>query len=402
MAAPTIDPADQPIVDAFLRHAKAEAEAMTVEKLKEVATPETFCWVHLPKLGMCLTAYELTDDPQHLHTFTAAFDRLKSIMTNGPDGQIGWYGKPIPSLVDPAKPDAVISEIQAEFRAVAVLGRFITLAQSDPAFAGPVETYTALSKDLVDKWTPYYADAGNGAAVYRWNKDYIPTKANITLSHEKQSIMIEALLNLYRATGDARYRDKAEALGRFLKRSMKDTDGRYTWMFWDLGGNWDREGGTPDGKVRHWIGPEPLGSWYSATVGSAVLLYHHGLVFEDADIAKLRKTQMDVCWNGDLQNPAFKMVNGVAPKKDTERFVAPSLAPWEPKLAELLYNGAWHEERLAKADNPWHGGVLAAEWLRGKYLILPAAKDGKRLYAGQPSADQPEVFSSHAMSLNPP
>jgi hypothetical protein len=379
-----IQDADKPVLEAFLAHAKVEAQGMTVEKLKAVETPETFCWVQLPKLNMSLTAYELTENPEHLRNFQAGFANLRSIMVEGPDGLLGWWGKPIPSLVDPAKADVKTNEIQTDFRAIGLLARFVTLAKGQPEFEATSKEYLALIENhLLKKWESYYSDLGDRGGVYRWNKDYIPLKANITLSHEKQAIMIEAMLNLYRATGKAEHRDRAAALGTFLKKSMKEVDGRYQWMFWDLGGDWDREGAKPDGKVRHWIGPEPQGVWYAATVGSAVMLYHHGLVFDEADIAKFRKTQMEVCWNGDLQKPAFKLVDGSAPKKDTERFVAPSLTPWEPTLAELLYAGAWQAERVAKAKDAWQGGVVAGEWLRGKYLVLPKAKDGKRLYAAQ-------------------
>jgi hypothetical protein len=380
IAAPVIEPKDQPIVDAFVGHAKAEAAVITPQRLKDVATPETLCWQHFPRLNMSLTAFELTGDRKHLGDFMTAFGRMKGAMEVGPDGMMGWYGKPIPTLVDPAKPDVRTTEIQTDFRAIGVLGRFIALTKNLGQYGDVNNTYRDLiDNHLLKKWDSYYSEIGDGAAVYRWNKDYLPLKANITLSHEKQSIMIEGLLNMYRATGDAKYRDRAEALGKFLKRSMKDVNGHYTWNFWDLGGDWDREDNKPDGKVRHWIAAEPQGVWYAATVGSAVLLYHHGLVFDEADIAKLRKTQMDVCWNGDLQQPTFKMVDGNEARLQ-QQFVAPSLAPWEPKLAELLYTGAWQEERLAKTKDAWHGGVIAGEWLRGKYLILPAAKDGKRMY----------------------
>ena len=380
-----IDPKDQPVLDAFLLHAKADADAMTVEKLKDITTPETFCWIQLPKLNASLTAYELTSKTQHLDDFVKGFAGLRSLMVKGPDVLLGWYGKPIPTLVDPAKPEVKTTEIQTDFRAIGVLARFIELAKDDPQFAATTTDYLVLIEDhLLKKWEPYYSALPNGSGVYRWNKDYIPLKANITLSHEKQSIMIEALLSLSRVTGKQECRDRAEAMGKFLKRSMTNVDGHYVWKFWDEAGVWDHEGGMPDGKLRHWLGPEPQAVWYAATVGSAVLLYHHGLVFDEADIAKLRKTQMDVCWDGFVSEPKFKMVDGNPPPKNTERFVAPSLAPWEPKLAELLYTGAWQQERINKAKDPWHGGVLAGEWLRGKYLILPAAKDGKRLYVKQP------------------
>jgi hypothetical protein len=92
---------------------------------------------------------------------------------------------------------------------------------------------------------------------------------------------------------------------------------------------------------------------------------------------------MEVCWNGDLENPKFAMTTGTLPKlpgADKDRFLAPSLAPWNAKLEQLVYTGNFQDERIAKAGNSWQGGVLASDWLRGKYLELPKIRGGKRLY----------------------
>jgi hypothetical protein len=149
-------------------------------------------------------------------------------------------------------------------------------------------------------------------------------------------------------------------------------DGRYTWNYWDSTGEWDMK---EDGKPKHWVNVEPKGQWFDATVGSAVLLHRHGVVFQPDDIRKLLKTQMEVCWNGDAEKPVFKNTNGgdVEPK---ERFIATSLTPWDEKLAEFVYGPPAQTFRLSKKDDAWQGGVIAAGWLRGKYIDLPVAKAG--------------------------
>ena len=119
--------------------------------------------------------------------------------------------------------------------------------------------------------------------------------------------------------------------------------------------------------------------WHAATVGSAAQFFHHGIVFDAGDMARFVKTQREVCWNGDADAPAFRLVNGMK-AAEGERILAPALAPFDDAIAGFLYTGKRQEERLAKADSPWHGGVLAAEWLRGKYVELPRAKGGRAIH----------------------
>lgn len=77
-------------------------------------------------------------------------------------------------------------------------------------------------------------------------------------------------------------------------------------------------------KWKNWVGPEPKGQWFAATIGSVVLLYHHGIVFDKTDVERFRKTQMEVAWNGDGENPKYAMVNGTA-VKEPERMTSLAL-----------------------------------------------------------------------------
>jgi hypothetical protein len=376
-----VDPADKPILDAMLQHARNEVKAMTPEHVASIKTPETFCWVDLPELAESLTAYEFTENADHLRDFVTGFEVLKAAMEKGDDGLLSWYGKPIDLLVDPAKPDAKICEIQTDFRATTVLSRFVEIVRRDPnlakEFGAKADEYLSLAEDhLVKKWHTrgYYVDLGEGGAVYRWNKDYTPKKAFITLAHEKQSNMIEALLTLHRASGKQEYLQTATKLGVYLKKSMREKDGHYLWNYWDATGDWDQDA---DGKPKHWVNVEPKGMWFDATVSSAVLLHRHGVVFQAEDIQKLVKTQMEVCWNGDAADPKFSNTAGTPVEK--ERFISPSLAAWDAKLADFVYGEPAQKFRLSKKDDHWQGGVIAATWLRGKYIDLPAAKAGQVL-----------------------
>ena len=345
------DAKDQVIRAKFLGHATNEVRSLTFQDVPE---PETLCWVQFPKLNMALTAYELTGDATHLQNFTNAFEKLRATVKIGPDGFLGWYGRPAPTLLDPAKPNAVISEIQTDFRAAGVLSRYMELAGKQPEYLDLLENH------LVAKWEKSFTDLGEHGGVYQWNTEYLPAKAGITLSHEKQAIIIEGLLNLYRVTGKDAYRQRAAKLGMWLKHCLQLKEGRYVWNFWDPAGPWDE---ASPGKWKHWLGTEPKEMWYAATVRSAVLLFQHGVVFDRADIDRLLKTQLEVCWQGD----SFFQTDG-NPAQKGERFIAPALAPYNLGIFEYLYTGPRQDERVEKADNWWHGGILAGDWLQGKYI----------------------------------
>jgi len=382
---PTIgDPKDGLIRDAFIRHAREAAAKITVEHCKAQTMPEMFCWVELKQLGMSLTAYELTGDPTRLRDFVAGFENLRSVMTIGPDGFRGWYGVGIEGNRNPAKPDTVIDEIQTTFRAVGVMARFLELLETDKDLRKELaplrDEYLALIEThLIKKWDARgsFVDLGSGGAIYRWNPAYTPRRANLTLAFEKQAIILEGWLNLYRVTRDPAHLIRAVKLGTRFKRCLKLADGRYSWNYWEPAGPWDVSAAEP-GKWKHWIGTEPKPMWYAASTAAAVMLYHHGVVFDKTDMKRFVRTQLEVCWNGDFRKPAFRRTDG-APGKG--RFMAAALAPFDERIERFVYAGERQHERFEKLDNAWHGGVVADPWIRGKYIELPAASGGKRIYA---------------------
>ena len=371
------DPKDQVILQAFLGHAKKETASLTKEHFSDNKVPENLCWVDFPKMEMNFAAYQLTGEAQYLRDFVNAMENLRSTVVKGPDGFLGWYGEPHDMNKDPAKPDAVVSEIQTDFRVAAMLSRFAEIVNSDPLlkaeFGVQSDVYIDLAKNhLVKKWDGSFVDLGDRGAVYRWNKAYKPSVAEMSLPQEKVAFMIDGLLGMYRVTGDMQYAEKAAKLGLWFKRCLEFDGMRYAWNRWNPAGKWDVSQDNP-AKWRSWIAKEPKAIWHAASVGSAVSLYEHGLVFDRADMGRFVKTQVGVSWNGDLENPLFFTVDGI-PAKDGERFIAPSLAPFDPKFARLVYEGKLRDQRVEKSGGAWQGGVLASEWLLGKYVRL---KDGE-------------------------
>lgn len=374
----TVEPGDKVILDKFLEHTHTGLAALTKDHFEKIKVPETICWLDCPQIQAGLTAYQLTGDAAFLNETATAIENLRAAVKKGPDGFRGWYGSPEASLADPAKPDAVISEIQTDFRVVGVVSQFLQLIGQEPevskAFAPHRQAWLDLiQNDLVKKWDSSFRDLGPSGAIYQWNKAYKPEKAGLTLSHEKMSIMINGLIRLYTITGDDEYMRKAVKLGTFLKHSLELNNGAYAWRFWNYGGLWDDNPGNPAVKMT-W--KEPKAQWYTATVGSAMQLYHHGFIFDDTDRDRFLKTQMTVCWNGDIANPVYFMTDG-KPAAKGEVFASPALSPFNSKLYDLLYTGPAQAFRVQKSDNPWQGGILAADWLYGKYILNSPARKAR-------------------------
>jgi hypothetical protein len=380
------DEKDKAVLGEFREHARREAAKLTAEHFQQKEEPEMLCWVELKQMRMSLVAYELTGEVDHLRDFARALENLRSALRRGPDGFLGWRGKPIEPLRDPAKPDVEIDEIQTSFRAVGVLSHFVEIVDGEDRlkreFGHLREPLVDLMEShLVKKWDARgrWVDLGPVGGVYRWNAAYVPKKAGLSLPWEKLSIAVDGLLRLCRVTGNDEYMRKAIKLGTRMKRCMQLQDGRYLWYNWVPAGEWDVHPDDPN-KWKSWLGRSPIAAWYSTTAASAILLYHHGVVFDRTDVERILKTQMEVCWNGDVENPEYFNVEG-KPMKPGQRFLCQDLAPFSKKLASFAFGGTMQQERFDRRESPWQGGVIAMGYLQCKYLDLPRAVGGRRMYA---------------------
>ncbi len=377
-AAPAVDiqEVDREAFDAFLGHARTEAQNLNEARFRSVTCPEDFCWLDLPKIDMLLTAYELTGDASFLQSAVVSMKALISVMQTGEDGRLGWYGLPIEPLRNPANPEPKIREIQTDFRAVAVLSRLITLADNQPEtrkeLASDRDAWVALMEnDLIGYWHNhgYFEDLGERGGIYRWNKDYRPTAANLTLSHEKLSLMVDGLLNLYQVTGNEEHARHAAKVGLWLKRSLALKDGHYEWSRWSPSGSWDIHPDTPS-KWKTWVGADPKAQWYAAAIDTATSLYGSGLVFTREDMGRFAATQVQVCWNKDTEAPQYFQTDGI-PAKNNEQFVALPLTAFDVAFAEFVNGPNGSEQRKKNAMNPWKGGVVAGKWFHNKYVNSP-------------------------------
>ncbi|MDP6543748.1 MAG: hypothetical protein QGH60_07115 [Phycisphaerae bacterium] len=386
------DATDKQIVQRFLEHADRLGGRITPAYCRRMANdePEGYTWKILPQVEMRLTAFEVTGDVKYLDGFTTVFANMRSAMTKGPDGYLGWYGKPLGLFRNPTKPNLKADVIITSFRTVDVLSRFLELVSRDDRlvkrFAAQRSRYVDLMVNhLVKKWTVRgnYADLGARGAVYRTHAGLKDVKALLTQPHNKHSKIISGLLGLYRVTGQSQYMRMAVKLGVRFKRCLTLRNGHYEWNYWDPAGKWDHHP-TRAGQWKHWIGPEHRGGYYSLSLTQAVLLWRHGLVFDDTDMRRFVKTQLEATWNGRLDKPKWFRVD----RSDGQlsgRYICPALAPLDKKIHAFLYTGARQAERLSNAKHSWQGGPVAGGWIRGKFIDRPTATDKEdiRLTAGK-------------------
>lgn len=388
------DERDRQILDGFLVHAAKVAEHLSADRCRELAKDdseetEAILWRALPYLRMPLLAYELTRDPAYLDVFAQAFENLRAAMTVGPDGFLGWYGRVDPDYADPANPDVLLDAVISSFGVTEAVCDFLFLAAEDPELSCKYAKQRTEYLDLVENHLVKkhdvrgdYVDLGRGGAIYRMplqglKQDYC---ARLTMPHNKHDIILRGFLALYRVTGKDEYMRRAIKLGVRFKHSLTLKDGHYEWYYWDPAGEWDVKPLQPT-EWKHWMGPEHRGGYYSLSSSQAVLLHQYGLVFDDADIARFLKTQLEMCWDGDFDHPVWSRVDGTRPAEYTQgAYMSAALAPFSGEVAEYLFTGARQERQLRHMDSSWEGGAQAAGWLRAKLIDLPAAKGGKQPY----------------------
>jgi hypothetical protein len=376
------DETDKTILDSYLRHVESSARYCTPEQMQKFASqPEDITWEGSLYIRMPLVAYELTSEPKYLGMLVERMDTLCACLTTGPDGLRGWYGLPLELFRHPDHPDQAVDCQLTDFVVAGLMADFARLVHGDgtlrETYGAKADEYVALAEELVHKWDARgnYQDLGDQGAIYFTEAGLKPTKAHLTQPNNKHAKYIRALLSLYAATDKDEYAVKAIKLGTRFKRTLSLANDRYAWNYWNPAGAWDIDPDDP-AQWKHWIGAEHRSGYYSLSVSGVVLLYERGLVFDRSDIERFVRTQTQVCWNGDAQNPSWFRTDG-KPADPGHEYVCPLLAPFDPRIYDLAFGPRAQAARLAGKDHPWQGGPVAMEWLELKYVICPKWRSGE-------------------------
>ncbi|MFC1654405.1 hypothetical protein ACFL2F_01260 [Myxococcota bacterium] len=165
---------------------------------------------------------------------------------------------------------------------------FIEAVRSDPALSADyrddADYYLALLEDeLVPKWDrrDLFKDENASAGVYIFQDHPGHLRQSMSLPHNQLYEFAQAILGLWRVTGDTWYRDRAGAVFNHWVTNKFDDSGVVNWNYWDPAGAWDYD---INGDPLHWVGEEHTCGYKGITSAALVETGRHCLVVTEQDI----------------------------------------------------------------------------------------------------------------------
>ncbi|MDA0710653.1 MAG: hypothetical protein O3B73_10645 [bacterium] len=314
------------ILSGWFAIAHCGAETMTAEQVYQQVmknshlqvegqvTGEGFCWHAAYSADDFVTGYIAYKDTAWLDCAVRYFDWLVSLMATAPDGYKGWIGPFIYDKkvwCDVHVGDAIL---------VNPMLRFAELVLTEDALKARYGTaalsYVALAKKhLIEKWDArgtWHEDGPYGSYA-SWNRYFLPgdlsawrdieiDKSTLSLPFNKQFDMGIGSLRLYRITGEREYRDRAVRIFGLMKSRIRLVDAHAVWNYWEPMGVWDLKGS----ELRHWVNVHPYRNYQAGEVAHIVEAYHSGIVFDQADMERMVRTNLAVMWNGDAEYPKWR------------------------------------------------------------------------------------------------
>jgi hypothetical protein len=92
------------------------------------------------------------------------------------------------------------------------------------------------------------------------------------------------------------------------------------------------------GNTRHWVGVHPDRPYQAGEVAHIVEAYQTGVVFDETDMRRLLKTNLQVMWNGSFDAPSFRNSNAGLPganPKNTAGALWPALGAFDDTVRRL-------------------------------------------------------------------
>lgn len=152
-----------------------------------------------------------------------------------------------------------------------------------------------MEAELLPKWEFCWRDLPDDAGIYTAQNDPAQRFPGATLPHNQYLALGRTYVALYRATGNAAYRERAAKMGHFFKRNLQLVGDHYEWKYWDYAGPWDD-------SARAMAHTEDTSHGH-IDIAFAVDAYDTGIVFDRADMERFARTVNNVMWNGDEANP---------------------------------------------------------------------------------------------------
>ncbi len=347
----------------YLRGAKNNAR----QYMTDDYTGDSWTWhARFPMNGF-LDAYLATDDTAWLDSAVEYFDWCIGLLLRGPDGRRGWIGSAYrmeDRLGEHPIGDAIMIEPMVRFSAIVMKDE----PELENRYGRAAQHYVELAEELkFEKWMSrgiWHEDGDYGVFTAwpwtfteeedeRWHEPPPGTRI-ITLPINMQVHWGVTAARLHRITGDEKWRQTALRIFNFAKSRLNLYDGHYSWNYWEPFGSWDvREDSTQE--FDHWINTHPYRDYQAGEVAAFVEAYHHGITFDAEDMKRFVRTNIDVMWNGDMediqwnnsnagvQKTAFGEIRLASPRPDG-RYAGTlwsSLAPFDSTVRRI------YEQRLS-------------------------------------------------------
>jgi len=287
------------------------------------STGEDFCWRAAANLEAFYKASYVWKTRTWMDYAVKYYDEVVDKAVVGPDGYRGWIGPYLfqkPLHTDTHIGDGIIAKGLLGFAEVVLARESYKKLYGDHAQA----YVDYVEKHVIEKWDKRGTWIEDGPYGYyktwdwfknsnkgKWKQRPGVTYANMSYALNKQETLGIVALRLWRITGKEIYRDRAERIFRLVKSRFQLINGYYVWNFWEPLGpqDYDHKKGIPT----HWIDVHPWRSYQNYEVKKIVEAYLYGIVFTEEDMKRLLKTNLEIMWNGDLNEPHFRNSNALIP-----------------------------------------------------------------------------------------
>jgi hypothetical protein len=349
---------------------------------------EHIAWGITPIMDGFYYGYMGTKEAKYVDMLVDWADSLIKRAIKEPDGYVGWPAKEAAGTwvdhLDDYDADSMLAEAMVFRPIVLMAGEMMKNPALKEKYAAKGESYLNLAEQLYAKWVERggWRETGSGGLISvvmpygmdpthrKWIDFDTRNAPGHGVSHpdNKANQVAEWMLAMWDVTGKLEYRDHAERWFRVQKSRMRPKrDGTYEiWNYWQPAGPWDYK---PDGSPKHWVGVHPNGGYYDDDTRGIVAAYEHGLIFTQADIARLVATAKTSWQENDpsYPPPGFQPIAGMA--------ISVLAADGKAKEVNACFPNSMTTAPVSAGPGALTGTVISVSWdegaNEGKIVLQP-------------------------------
>ena len=201
-------------------------------------------------------------------------------------------------------------------------------SELDPAYGDRANKLIADAIETMDSFDSEYLSDGNGGGYY--TDPYFNAINNLEpIPYNMQNVAGRVYLGLWRATGEERFRTRAEEIALHMKNELVEVEDRYRWRYASY-----RAQGTSEDATHA-----------ALNVAFIIDAYEEGIVFDDTDVRRLSNTLRNMYVN---ENGFTSLVDGqgeVDAGRSDNMGLWLGLTKYDAELREQIfpyYEGLWN------------------------------------------------------------